>query len=276
MRSWDDCEAIIAALDGAANAVVVGSSFIGMEVATSLLARGLSVTVVGPDAVPFARVLGEPVGRTIMDLHEKKGTQFRLGRSVARFIGEGTVAAVELDDGSTLPADVVVVGVGVVPNTAFVQGVARDADGGLPVDEELRLAPGVWAAGDVARYPEAHTGERVRIEHWRLAEQHGRAAAASMAGRGRPFTGVPFFWTQQFTRAFDYVGAGQGFDDLIVCGDIEKRDFTAFYAKGGRLVAACGTQSDETGAFAALMRVGRLPAPDALRGKQKAGLSELL
>ena len=276
LRSWDDCDAIIAALEGAANAVVVGASFIGMEVATSLLARGLSVTVVGPEAVPFARVLGEPLGRTIMDLHEKKGTQFRLGRSVTRFVGEGKVAAVELDDGATLPADVVVVGVGVVPNTAFVQGVARDADGGLSVDEELRLAPGVWAAGDVARYPEAHTGQRVRIEHWRLAQQHGRAAAASMAGRGRPFSGVPFFWTQQFTRAFDYVGAGQGFDDLIVCGDIEKRDFTALYAKGGKLVAACGTQSDETGAFAALMRVGRLPAPDAVRGKQRAGLRELL
>ena len=116
----------------------------------------------------------------------------------------------------------------------------------------------------------------MRIEHWRLAEQHGRAAAASMAGNGRAFTGVPFFWTQQFTRSFDYVGSGLGYEDLIVCGAIEKRDFTAFYAKAGRLVAACGTQSDEAGAFAELMRVGRLPAPDALRGKEQAGLPELL
>jgi NADPH-dependent 2,4-dienoyl-CoA reductase/sulfur reductase-like enzyme/nitrite reductase/ring-hydroxylating ferredoxin subunit len=276
LRSWDDCEAIIGAFVGARDAVVVGSSFIGMEVATSLLARSLTVTVVSPDRVPFERPLGEAVGRSIMDLHEKKGTQFRLGRGVARFVGEGTVAAVELDDGSTVPADIVVVGVGVVPNTGFVQGVARDADGGLSVDEQLRLAPGVWAAGDVARYPQAHTGERVRIEHWRLAQQHGRAAAASMAGKGQPFTGVPFFWTQQFTRSFDYVGSGLGYDDIIVCGAIEKRDFTAFYAKAGRLVAACGTQSDETGAFAELMRAGRLPAPDALLGRERAGLAGLL
>jgi NADPH-dependent 2,4-dienoyl-CoA reductase/sulfur reductase-like enzyme/nitrite reductase/ring-hydroxylating ferredoxin subunit len=276
LRSWTDCEAIIGALEGAENAVVVGSSFIGMEVAVSLLQRGLAVTVVSPDRVPFEQALGEPVGRSIMELHEKKGTRFRLGRRARTFIGDDQVSSVELDDGTTLPADLVVVGIGVVPNTGFVRGVAGDADGGLCVDEELRLAPGVWAAGDVARYPEAHVGEKVRIEHWRLAEQHGRAAAASMAGKGSPFTGVPFFWTQQFTRAFDYVGVGRGFDRLVVCGDIGTRDFTAFYAKGGRLVAACGTQSDEAGAFTELMRAGRLPAPDALEGRQKAGLHELL
>jgi NADPH-dependent 2,4-dienoyl-CoA reductase/sulfur reductase-like enzyme/nitrite reductase/ring-hydroxylating ferredoxin subunit len=276
LRSWNDCDAIIAALGAASTAVIVGSSFIGMEVAASLLTRGLAVTVASPDRVPFERTLGDAVGRTVMDLHEKKGTQFRLGVGVARMVGEQKVEAVELDDGSVLPADLVVVGVGVVPSTGFVQGVARDADGGLSVDEELRLAPGVWAAGDVARYPEAHVGGRVRIEHWRLAEQHGRAAAASMAGHGRPFTGVPFFWTQQFTRAFDCVGVFQGYDELIVCGDVAKRDFTALYARAGRLVAACGTQSDETGAFAALMRGGRLPVPDSLRGKEKAGLAGLL
>ncbi len=276
LRSWSDCEAIIAALHGASTAAVVGSSFIGMEVAASLLARGLDVTVVSAGQVPFEHVLGEAVGRTVMDLHEKKGTRFRLGAGVARFTGGQRVEAVELDDGSTLPADLVVVGIGVVPNTTFVAGIARDADGGLSVDEELRLAPGGWAAGDVARFPEAHVGERVRIEHWRLAEQHGRAAAASMAGHGRPFTGVPFFWTQQFTRAFDCVGVFAGYDELIVCGELATRDFTALYVKTGMLVAACGTQSDETGAFAALMRGGRLPPADSLRGREKAGLADLL
>ena len=133
---------------------------------------------------------------------------------MTRFVGDGAVRAVELDDGTTLDADLVVVGIGVQPVTEFVRGVELDPDGGLPVDERLRVAPGVWAAGDVARYREPHTGSDVRIEHWRLAEQHGRAAAADIAGRGEPFAGVPFFWTQHFDLELGYAGAGQGWEEV--------------------------------------------------------------
>ncbi len=276
LRSWDDAEALVAALEDARRVVVVGASFIGMEVAASLRHRDLEVTVVGPEAVPFGAILGDDVGHVVQAHHEAHGTRFALGRGVAGFAGDVAVRAVQLDDGSSLDADVVVVGIGVQPITDFVTGVVRDADGGLTVDEQLRLAPGVWAAGDVARYREPHTGRDVRIEHWRLAEQHGRAAARSMAGRGVPFSAVPFFWTQHFDLELGYAGAGQGWEEVIVCGDLAARDFTAFYCARDQLLAACGTQRRELGAFMELMRAGRLPAAGALRGRPAADLTGLL
>jgi NADPH-dependent 2,4-dienoyl-CoA reductase/sulfur reductase-like enzyme/nitrite reductase/ring-hydroxylating ferredoxin subunit len=276
LRSWDDADALIGAVGGARRAVVVGASFIGMEAAAGLVHRGLQVTVVGPESVPFAAALGEDVGRVVQACHEQNGTRFALGHGVVRFVGEETVRAVELDDGTLLDADLVVVGVGVQPVTGYVTGVDFDADAGLPVDDQLSVAPGVWAAGDVARYREPHTGRVVRIEHWRLAEQHGRAAARAMAGKGAPFTGVPFFWTQHFDLELGYAGAGQGWQDVVVAGDLAGRDFTAFYVAGDTLLAACGTQRRELGAFVELMRVGGLPAAGELRSRRDAGLLELL
>ena len=273
LRSQEDAEALVAAAGGAKRAVVVGASFIGMEAAASLVHRGLDVTVVGPESTPFERILGADVGRVVQKCHTEHGTRFALGRGVSRITGDGAVRGVELDDGTLLEADLVIVGIGVQPVTDYVRGVDIDPDGGLPVDERLRVAPGVWAAGDVARYREPHTGSDVRIEHWRLAEQHGRAAAADIAGSGRPFAGVPFFWTQHFDLELGYAGAGQGWEEVVVVGDPAARDFTAFYSRGDRLVAACGTQRDEMGAFVELMREGRLPAPDELRGRTKAGFA---
>ncbi len=276
LRSWDDAEALADVAQSAERAVVIGASFIGMEAAASLVRRGLEVTVVGPETVPFERVLGAEVGAVLQSCHSEHGTRFALGRGVVRMVGETSVVGVELDDGTRLDADVVVVGIGVQPATDFVRGVQRERDGGLRVDEQLRVTPGTWAAGDVALYREPHTGRDVRIEHWRLAEQHGRAAALSMAGRGRPFVGVPFFWTQHFDLQISYAGAGQGWEEVVVVGDIAARDFTAFYAADDRLLAACGTQSDEVSAFMELMRAGGLPAVGELRGRQRAGLPRLL
>ena len=276
LRSLDDADALIAAASGARRAVVVGASFIGMEAAAALAQRGLQIQVVGPESVPFERILGADVGRVVQARHERHGTRFALGRGVARFTGGASVTAVELDDGTVLDADLVVVGVGVRPVTDFVEGVELDADGGVPVDDQLRVAPGVWAAGDVARYREPHTGRDVRIEHWRLAEQHGRAAALSMAGAAGPFAGVPFFWTQHHDLELGYAGAGQGWEELLVLGDLGAADFTAFYVAGDRVLAACGTQRDELGAFVELMRDGALPAPAELAGRPKAGLARLL
>jgi NADPH-dependent 2,4-dienoyl-CoA reductase/sulfur reductase-like enzyme/nitrite reductase/ring-hydroxylating ferredoxin subunit len=276
LRSQADAEALAQAAEAAQRVVVVGASFIGMEAAASLAKRGLEVTVVGPGAVPFATILGEDVGHLVQARHEEHGTRFALGRGVTRLVGEGSVRAVQLDDGQLLDADLVVVGIGVEPVTGFVEGVQRDRDGGLPVDEQLALAPGVWAAGDVARYRDPYSGADLRIEHWRLAEQHGRAAARAMAGRGKPFAGVPFFWTQHFDLELGYAGVGRGWEEVIVAGDIGERDFTAFFATGERLLAACGTQRQELGALVELMRLGRLPSTGDLRGRRQAGLAELL
>jgi NADPH-dependent 2,4-dienoyl-CoA reductase/sulfur reductase-like enzyme/nitrite reductase/ring-hydroxylating ferredoxin subunit len=276
LRSWDDAEALASAASAAQRAVVVGASFIGMEAAASLVHRGLEVTVVGPESTPFEQVLGGEVGRVVQARHQQNGTRFAMGRGVTRIAGDEAARAVELDDGSAIEADLVVVGIGVHPATDFIHGIELDPDGGLPVDEALRVAPGVWAAGDAARYRDPHTGRDVRIEHWRLAEQHGRAAAADIAGRGVPFTGVPFFWTQHFDIELGYAGAGQGWKEMIVTGDPAAAEFTAFYADGEHLLAACGTQRDEIGAFVELMRSGLLPAAGELHGRRKAGLPELL
>jgi apoptosis-inducing factor 3 len=276
LRSWDDAGALVVAAGKATRAVVVGASFIAMETAASLTRRGLQVTVVAPEATPFAAILGEDVGRVVRTCHEEHGVRFLLEHGVARFVGDAAVSGVELDDGTLLDADLVVVGIGVRPVTDFVAGVERDRDGGLPVDEQLSLAPGVWAAGDVARYRDPYTGGDVRIEHWRLAEQHGRAAARAMAGRGAPFAAVPFFWTQHFDLELGYAGAGRGWEDVHIVGDLETRDFTAFYAAGERVLAACGTRRRELGAFLELTRLGRVPPVTALGGLGQDGLAALL
>jgi NADPH-dependent 2,4-dienoyl-CoA reductase/sulfur reductase-like enzyme len=255
----------------------VGASFIGMETAASLRERGLEVTVVAPDETPLAAQLGPQVGAFLRARHEEHGVQFRLGRTIARFDGEDRLRAVQLDDGSRLDADLVIVGVGVEPATAFVTNAARGADQSLEVDDQLRVnGHGVWAAGDIASYPEPHVGGRARIEHWRLAEQMGRAAAASMAGNGTPFAGVPAFWTQQFGLRVVSVGVGRGWDDSFAVGDVAGGDFTVFFVRGDVLVAAAGTRDLDLAAFSELMRADRLPRPGDLRGRDDAGLARLL
>jgi len=277
LRSWSDCDAVIAAVAGAARAIVIGASFIAMETAAALRERGLEVTVVAPDETPLAAQLGREVGELLRARHEERGVRFALGRTIARFEGDQRVRAAQLDDGRRLEADLVVVGVGVTPATAFVVNAARSDDGGLDVDDELRVNDnGVWAAGDVACYPERHVGGRVRIEHWRLAEQHGRAAAASMAGRGAPFDAVPGFWTEQFGLRVASVGVGRGWSDALAVGDVAGGDFTMFYIGDEVLVAATGTRDLDLAAFSELMRRGRLPRPDDLRGRSDAGLVGLL
>lgn len=276
LRTWADSDAIIAAAEHASKAVIVGGSFIGMEVAASLKHRGIEVTVVARGDTPFQKQLGREVGRIIQQLHEKHGTVFRMGRSVRRILGQGRVEAVELDDGQRLEADLVVAGVGVEPATSILKGVQLNADGSVNVDEYLCVAGGVWAAGDIANYPEPHVGGRARIEHWRLAQQHGRAAARNMVNPPRRFEGVPFFWTRHFGHSFDYVGYASTWDELIMTGNPDELDFSAFYVKNGRLCAMLSTQSAQVNAFAELMRQGRLPWPEDLRRQGAAALDQFL
>jgi NADPH-dependent 2,4-dienoyl-CoA reductase/sulfur reductase-like enzyme/nitrite reductase/ring-hydroxylating ferredoxin subunit len=278
LRSRADGDAILAALPDAKRAVVVGASFIGMETASGLRTRGLAVTVVMKEAVPFERTLGKQVGTMLRKFHEEKGVVFHAQRQVRQFEGGGKVGGVELDDGTKVPTDLVVVGIGVRPATDFVKGVPLNADGSLDVDEQFRVmgSERVWATGDIARFPYPFGQGRARIEHWRVALQHGRAAARSMAGRGEPFRGVPFFWTAHYGTSVRYAGYAPQWDEVFIVGDLDQRKFLGYYVQNDRLVAAVGTLNRHLLSFSALLRLGRLPTPAALRGQPPDEITHLL
>ncbi len=244
LRSRADADAILEQAERSTCAVVLGASFIGMEVAASLRERGLDVTVVSKEAAPFAKQLGEEVGRAFVGLHERHGVAFRLGREVASLEGDGQVSGVVLDSGERIAADLVVVGFGVKPATAYAEGLDRHDDGGLIVDAALCAAPGLYAAGDIARFPHRGDGEPVRVEHWRVAEQHGRVAALNMLGRAVRYDAVPFFWTIQYMKRLDYVGHAAAWDSVVLHGDLDKPEFLAYYVKDGHVAAAAGLGRD--------------------------------
>ena len=279
LRSVDDCDLIMAAATGTDAAVVIGASFVGLEVAASLTTLGISTTVVAPESVPLAGSLGPAVGERVRRLHEARGVRFRLGRAVRELVGGPRVEGVRLTDGELLPAHFVVLGIGVRPATAFVRGVDLEPDGSVMVDDEFRVGDGgfgVWAAGDVATYPEPYTGRHLRIEHWRVAQQQGKAAALSMAGQGEPFDGVPFFWTQHYRLNIGYVGVAPQWDEIVLGGDVEADDFIAYYLDQGVVRAAAGTRESQLGAFAELMRTGCTPAAALLRDDPDVDLRGLL
>src|SRR5262245_42058692 len=276
LRSFADADAIIEAATASSRAVVIGASFIGMEAASSLIERKCSVTIVAPEAVPFQKILGVEIGALFQGLHESHGVKFKLGANVARFEGAGKVEAVVLASGERLEADLVVVGVGVKPATEFLKGIELSRDGGVLVDEQMRAADGLYAAGDIAYFPSTLTAERQRIEHWRTALQQGRVAAHNMAGKAVSYGSVPFFWTQQFDAKLSYVGHAEKWDEIIFRGDVSSQYFLAFYVKGGRVLAAAGMNRDwEMAAIEGLMRADRMPTPAQLKDKA-VNLMELL
>jgi NADPH-dependent 2,4-dienoyl-CoA reductase/sulfur reductase-like enzyme/nitrite reductase/ring-hydroxylating ferredoxin subunit len=284
LRAIDDSDAIQASAKDARHAVVVGGSFIGMECASSLrqisekVGTDLSITIVAPEAVPFAPVLGKKVGEMLQELHEENGITFRLKEHVAALHGAGSrpggeerVQQIELESGDSLPADLVVVGIGVEPATGFIEGVEKADDGGVVVDEQLRAqftgsadAGGtVYAAGDVAQFPYWLAADTpTRIEHWRLACQHGRLAGRNAAGAGEAYRSVPYFWTAQHGMNLRYVGHADDFDEVVIEGDLGERAFAAYYVQDGRVVAAAGSGRDkELAAFEELLRRQEVPAP---------------
>ena len=266
LRSADNADAIIAAALPASRVVVIGAGFIGMEAAAALTKRGLAATVVSHGPVPLGRQLGPEIGRMLQEAQAEKGVAFRLGRTPVRLEGDGRVQAVVLDDGEALPADLVVVGLGIKPATEMLRGVSLNADGSVSTDRRLKAAEGLYAAGDVARFPDWRDGSSIRIEHWRLAEQQGRIAAHNMAGREVEFAGIPFFWSEQFDLFLQYAGHAESWDELIVHGDLARRNFLAFYVKDNRVMAAAGLQRDrQLAAMAALMRLDQTPGPEELR-----------
>jgi NADPH-dependent 2,4-dienoyl-CoA reductase/sulfur reductase-like enzyme/nitrite reductase/ring-hydroxylating ferredoxin subunit len=233
LRSLDDSRAIIARAEKSKRAVVIGASFIGLEVAASLRARGVEVDVVAPEPVPLARVVGDEVGAFVRSLHETHGVRFHLGRKPTA-IAAGSVA---VDDGSTLPCDFVVMGVGVRPRLAIAEAAGLRIDKGVVVDARLAAAPGVYAAGDVARYPDPRTGQPIRVEHWVVAERMGQAAARNMLGAARPFRDVPFFWSAHYDVTLSYVGHAEAWDSIETRGSLEARDALIAYRHGGRVLA---------------------------------------
>jgi NADPH-dependent 2,4-dienoyl-CoA reductase/sulfur reductase-like enzyme/nitrite reductase/ring-hydroxylating ferredoxin subunit len=272
LRSFADSDAIVSAAANAKRAVVIGASFIGMETASSLRQRGLSVTVVAPDALPFERTLGVEIGRLFQSVHEQNGVEFRLGAQAESFEGDSSVSAVVLHTGERIETDIVIVGIGVMPATKNIEGIALHKDGGVITDDHLRIAENIYAAGDIVHFPDPRSGELVRIEHWRTALQQGRTAAHNMAGRSTRFTGVPFFWTTQFDVTLNYVGHTQGWDEIIIQGDPSKKDFLAFYVKDFRVLAVAGMNRDTDLAYMEeLIRTNRVPAPDRLRGGSQTG-----
>jgi apoptosis-inducing factor 3 len=240
LRTLEDSRSIIAALEGTDNAVVIGTGFIGLEVAASLRQREVAVTVVAPEEVPLVPIIGEKLGRFVQDLHKEHGVEFRLGHTVTEIKDKDVV----LDDGSTVAADLVVIGVGVVPNTGLAEQAGLNVDDGVVVDDRLRTSdPNIWAAGDVASYPDQNAG-RVRIEHWVLAQRQGQAAARNILGHDTPFTDPPFFWSQHYDIPINVVGNANEWDEEIIRGEAADHDVMVGYRKDGSIQAVASIYRD--------------------------------
>jgi NADPH-dependent 2,4-dienoyl-CoA reductase/sulfur reductase-like enzyme/nitrite reductase/ring-hydroxylating ferredoxin subunit len=267
LRSFNDSRAIIKACEKASRAVIVGASFIGLESASSLRKRGLSVTVVAPEAVPFERIFGSEIGNMLRQAHEENGVTFHLGTALERFEGEEAVKTVVLKNGIRIDADLALIGIGVKPNTGHLQNMPKETDGSIRTDACFCAADDVYAAGDIARFPDWRSGEHIRIEHWRTAEQQGRDAALHMAGKPTVNMNVPFFWTKQANLSIRYVGHAQDWDEIIFNGDIASRSFIAFYIRNNEVRAAAGCKRDkQMAAIMELMRLKQMPAASEIRG----------
>ena len=242
LRSLADSRALIAAAKSSQRTVVVGASFIGLEVAASLRARGIEVTVVAPEDRPLGRILGSELGDFIRSLHEEHGVTFRLGRKPAS-VEEHEV---RLDDGTALPCDLVVFGVGVKPRVELAQQAGLAVDNGVLVNEYLETSvPGIFAAGDIARWPDPYSGERIRVEHWVVAERQGQTAALNILGRRERYHDAPFFWSQHYDVAISYVGHATKWDAIEIAGSIPEKNAVVTYRTGDRIAAVATIFRDQ-------------------------------
>ncbi len=257
LRSFADCRTIIETAKGARRAVVFGSGFIGMETAAALRERGLDVHVVSLDRRPMERVLGPQMGDFLRALHEEHGVVFHLGQ------GAKAIAAksVQLEQDAIEDVDLVIVGIGVRPRVSLAETAGIALDRGIKVDRFLETnVPGIFAAGDIARWPDPHSGQAIRVEHWVVAGRQGRIAAANMLGRREAFDAVPFFWSQHYDIPISYVGHAETWDEIAVDGDIAARDCLLRYRSGGRTQAVASIFRD-TDSLAAELAMERGEAP---------------
>ena len=259
LRSLRDSRALVEAAKNARHAVLIGAGFIGLEVAAALRTRGLDVHVVAPERQPLERILGPQLGEMIRRLHEERGVVFHLEDGVAA-IEPGSV---RLTGGATLPADLVVLGTGVRPRTELAERAGLAVDHGVLVDDHLETsAPGIFAAGDIARWPDPRSGERIRIEHWAVAQRQGQVAALNMLVPGQArFTAAPFFWSQHYDVAINYVGHAARWDAIEVEGDIAARDAVLRFRRDGKVlaVATVGRDLQNLEAEAMMEREGATP-----------------
>lgn len=241
LRSFADSRALVQKAASAKQVVIVGASFIALEVAASLRARGIAVHIVAPDRQPLERVMGSEVGRFIRNLHEGQGVVFHLGETVTRVDG----AKVTLSGGTLLEADALILGVGVRPSIGLAEQAGLKVDRGIVVDAYLESSvPGIFAAGDIARWPDPHSGEFVRIEHWVVAQRQGQVAARNILGRRERFDAVPFFWASQYDMTIRYVGHAQQWDTVEIDGSLEAKDCTIAYKRAGRTLAVATISRD--------------------------------
>jgi NADPH-dependent 2,4-dienoyl-CoA reductase/sulfur reductase-like enzyme len=263
LRTLGDSRAIIDAIGSAKKAVVIGSSFIGLEVAASLITRGLQVDVVGLEKIPLERVVGPELGTYVRKLHESKGVKFHLEDSATSIDANG----VTLKSGEIVRADLVVIGVGVKPSVELAEQAGLSMNKGVVVNELLETSTkGIYAAGDIARFPDARSGESIRVEHWVVAERQGQTAAKNMLGAAEKFDAAPFFWSNHYDDSILYVGHAEKWDEIKVAGSIDDGDAAVAFISGGKTLAVATLNQPMTS----------LKAEQALDVNDESALKELL
>lgn len=241
LRTYEDSRRLIEKAGSARRAIVAGASFIGLEVAASLRKRAIAVDVVAPEQQPLERVLGPQIGKLIRGVHEEHGVVFHLGETIARVDGSNVI----LSKGARLESDFLIAGVGVRPSIKLAEEAGLKVDRGVVVNEYLETSsPGIFAAGDIARWPDPHTGELIRVEHWVVAERQGQVAARNMLGRQQRYEAVPFFWTEQFGLSIRYVGHAERWDAIEVEGDLQAKDCAVRYKSSGKILAVATISRD--------------------------------
>jgi NADPH-dependent 2,4-dienoyl-CoA reductase/sulfur reductase-like enzyme len=241
LRTLKDAEALIAAAEKAKRVAVIGASFIGLEAAAALKQRGLDVEVIAPETVLFEKILGREIGEWVKSVHEDKGVIFHLGRKVLGYVDR----KLTLDQGDPIVADLVVVGTGVKPRTALAEAAGLEVDNGVVVDDHLRTsARDVYAAGDIARYPDPISSKLIRVEHWVHAERQGQYLARLILGEDAPFSDPPYFWSLHYDKSVSYTGHAENFDTPEIEGSVKDEDATVNFKKDGKLLAVATVGRD--------------------------------